>query len=259
MSGERYTYHYDDRRNFEQHAITATAVGWRVVSVQDAPNGSVDAWYERSSPVVPLQHLPTVQPAPRADIAPYPLPRAMPPVQAVAYQPPTQMQPYRAPAPPQQFQPPQSNYYVQQAAPPVQTIILIGQKSPNLFLRLVYFVCIGWWVSFIWSLIAWIFIDLIITMPLGLIMVNNLPFVATLKRQSSQFKVSVDGSVTTIQVTQKQQVPVIIRILFFLIIGWWFSGLWMLIAWLVGVTLIGIPLAFWMYNRVPAVTTLRQY
>ncbi len=32
-----------------------------------------------------------------------------------------------------------------------------------------------------------------------------------------------------------------IRGLWFLLIGWWASGLWMMIAWLISLTLIGLP------------------
>jgi hypothetical protein len=34
------------------------------------------------------------------------------------------------------------------------------------------------------------------------------------------------------------------------------SGVWMLLAYLAIITVIGLPLAFWIYGRVGAVTTL---
>ena len=51
----------------------------------------------------------------------------------------------------------------------------------------------------------------------------------------------------------------LLRALYFVLIGWWFSAGWLAVAWAASVTLIGIPLAIWMYNRVPAITTLRRY
>ena len=46
--------------------------------------------------------------------------------------------------------------------------------------------------------------------------------------------------------------------LIFVLIGWWFSGVWMAVAYVLLLTIIGIPGAFWMYNRIGAVTTLHR-
>ena len=51
----------------------------------------------------------------------------------------------------------------------------------------------------------------------------------------------------------------LLRVFYFLLIGWWLSGVWMLLAWFLGLTIIGLPLTIMMYDRVPAVTTLRRY
>ena len=48
----------------------------------------------------------------------------------------------------------------------------------------------------------------------------------------------------------------LIRALYFVLIGWWFSGLWMAVAYALLVSILGMPIAFWMYNRIGAVTTL---
>ena len=48
------------------------------------------------------------------------------------------------------------------------------------------------------------------------------------------------------------------RVIYFLLIGWWFSAIWMAAAYLVAVTIIGLPLALWLYNRIPWVLTLKQ-
>lgn len=38
--------------------------------------------------------------------------------------------------------------------------------------------------------------------------------------------------------------------------GLWFSGVWAAAAWLLCVTIVGLPLGLWMLNRLPQVVTL---
>jgi uncharacterized membrane protein YccF (DUF307 family) len=49
---------------------------------------------------------------------------------------------------------------------------------------------------------------------------------------------------------------IILRALYFVVFGLWFSGLWAAAAWLLCVTIIGLPLGLWMLNRLPQVVTL---
>jgi uncharacterized membrane protein YccF (DUF307 family) len=78
--------------------------------------------------------------------------------------------------------------------------------------------------------IAWLFIVLIVTMPLGLIMVNKLPFLVSLKQASVDYQVTVQGAVTRIRQVEKQQASMLLRVFYFLLVGCWLSGAWMLLA-----------------------------
>ena len=61
-----------------------------------------------------------------------------------------------------------------------------------------------------------------------------------------------------------EQLPFLLRAIYFVLIGWWMCGFWMAIGWALllagSLTLVLIPLtypiAFWLYGRVGAVTTL---
>ncbi len=140
-----------------------------------------------------------------------------------------------------------------------QVMFQTQRRSPNIILRLIYFVFIGWWASGLWMSLAWFFVVLIFTMPLGLVMVNKIPLIATLKAPSHEYLVAMQGAVMRIQEQSKRQIAWILRALYFIFIGWWASGLWMGLAWLLGLTIVGLPLTIWMYDRVPAITTLRRY
>jgi hypothetical protein len=54
------------------------------------------------------------------------------------------------------------------------------------------------------------------------------------------------------------QRPWPIRLLYFVLIGWWLSLLWSNAAWIISVTIIGLPIGIWMFNRLPALTTLMR-
>jgi uncharacterized membrane protein YccF (DUF307 family) len=48
-----------------------------------------------------------------------------------------------------------------------------------------------------------------------------------------------------------------VRALWFLFIGWWLSAIVVALAYLCCVTIIGLPVGFWLFNRLPVVLTLR--
>ncbi len=128
---------------------------------------------------------------------------------------------------------------------------LVAVRPPNLILRVLWLVLIGWWLTGILSAAAWALNATIIGLPLGLWIINRLPFVATLHPIATFYRVE-DGNV----VSAVSQRPFLIRAIYFLLIGWWLSGLWMAVAYAALITIIGLPVAFWMYGRIGAVTTL---
>ncbi|MCC6629507.1 MAG: YccF domain-containing protein [Chloroflexi bacterium] len=132
----------------------------------------------------------------------------------------------------------------------------VQQRQPGCLLTLIWFVLVGWWASALWIGLAWTLVVLIITMPLGLIMINMVPLVATLRQPATEYTVTAAGGLREQGIPQH---PFLLRALYFILIGWWLSAAWLAVSWAASVTLIGIPLAIWMYNRVPAITTLRRY
>ena len=63
----------------------------------------------------------------------------------------------------------------------------------------------------------------------------------------------------TIEVETKRDNPnLILRILWFVLIGWWLSALWLAIAWALNVSIIGMVVGFWMFDRTPAIVSLAR-
>ncbi|GAB4117589.1 MAG: hypothetical protein Fur005_36380 [Roseiflexaceae bacterium] len=128
-------------------------------------------------------------------------------------------------------------------------------RSPNLLIRILYFFFFGLWFSGIWAAIAWVLCVTVIGLPLGLWMLNRLPQVSTLKAQQDTLVVTSTGEVYR---NEAQQTPFLIRAIYFVLIGWWLSAIWISVAWALCASVIGILPGFWMINRVPGVITLAR-
>jgi uncharacterized membrane protein YccF (DUF307 family) len=122
-----------------------------------------------------------------------------------------------------------------------------------------WFIFIGSWLSAIWVTIAWVLIVLVVTMPIGLAMMHRVPRIATLRAPSREYIVATEGTAMRIQEVGIRQRPFLIRAVYFALIGWWFSALWIIVAWATTATIVLLPLSIWMMNRIPAVTTLQRY
>ncbi len=130
--------------------------------------------------------------------------------------------------------------------------VMVRPQSVNILLRVIYFIFVGWWLTAIVSAFAWFLNVTIIGLPLGLWLINRLPAIATLRPQGGEW--IVQGNMLHYQ--RQVQRPLWQRALYFVLVGWWFSGIWIALAYFALVTVIGLPLSFWMYGRIGAVTTL---
>lgn len=151
----------------------------------------------------------------------------------------------------------QQNVFVQPAAPNVVQVN-INQKQHGFFVRAVYFVFIGSWLGFFWLNLGFFLCFTVVLLPLGLVMLNRLPQVLTLRPSSQQVNVAVAGNVTTVSVGGPQQQNFLIRALYFVFIGFWLGYLWALVGYGLCLTLLGMPLGVIMLNRLPQVLTLRR-
>jgi uncharacterized membrane protein YccF (DUF307 family) len=146
------------------------------------------------------------------------------------------------------------------AAPTSPTTVVIQEGGPNLLIRIVWFLFIGWWLSGIVSGVAWLLNVTILGLPLGLYLLNRIPAVSTLKSPRKELLLTLDeaGTTTTAAAVRPSQRPFWQRALFFVLVGWWFSGVWMTLAWIASVTILGLPLGFWMYGATGKITTLKR-
>ncbi len=140
------------------------------------------------------------------------------------------------------------------------SVVVVQQRGGyGCLVTALWFIFVGWWLSLLWILIAWVLVLLVVTMPIGLVMINKLPKIVSLREPSHQFVAETEGLATRISETNLRQRPFVLRAVYFLLVGDWLSLIWMVVAWVIGITVVGLPLSIWMFNRVPAVTTLKRY
>jgi len=123
----------------------------------------------------------------------------------------------------------------------------------SLFVRAIWFVFIGWWLTPIVVNLAWFLNATIILLPIGIKLINLVPTVLTLKEPRG---VAVPDSASA---SGRGQRSLLVRALWFVFIGWWFSFLWANLAVLFALTIIGLPITLWMADRLPYVTSLYRF
>jgi hypothetical protein len=147
-------------------------------------------------------------------------------------------------------------------APAPSPVIVMAQQAagPGCLVRALYFVFVGLWLGAAWTGVAWFLLITVVGLPLGLLMLNRIPQVMTLKPIRTATQVTTTGGVVVVSQGQVAQQPFWLRAVYFVLVGWWLSGFWLLFAWgLIGVTFgLGLPLAFWMFDRTPAIVTLAR-
>jgi uncharacterized membrane protein YccF (DUF307 family) len=143
---------------------------------------------------------------------------------------------------------------------PGAVVVAETKSGPGLLVRALWFVVVGWWLTGIVSLVAWAAMVTIIGLPLGIWLVNRIPTTLTLRpRTSSVFQwVDASGQVRTAGVPIRQQ-PWWVRGLWFIVIGWWLSGIAMTVGLVLCVLIITMPIGLMLYNRVPFAASLYRY
>ena len=129
-------------------------------------------------------------------------------------------------------------------------------RQVPLLLRIIWFFVLGWELTGAWILIAWVLNATIIGLPVGLWMINRVPQVLTLKSRPGEWEIDLANGKS--RYVSAKQPPWLIRAIYFLLIGWWLSLFWAIVAWLFCITIIGLPIGVLMLHALPAVTTLQS-
>lgn len=210
------------------------------LSAPVSPAPAVPATPIVAAPAPPITPAPVYQPAPKPDAYNYTPPAA--PATSIANANATNVTYVN------------NNYY---AAPhPPLLVLAVG---PPFIVRALYFLLIGWWLTYLWVVFAWLLNLTVIGLPIGLTMLNLVPQVLTLEpiRRNFIAEYTASGRLIAREV-EIPQLPLLPRALYFFTIGWWASLAWLLVAATLCATILGLPLGIWMFHRSPTITTLRR-
>lgn len=127
------------------------------------------------------------------------------------------------------------------AAPPARIPLLA---------RALWFVFIGLWVGQLWLVIAWLLNLTLLGLPIGMWMLAQMPLVMTLRLDPVAPRPP--------RAPAADAAGFAVRAAYFVLVGWWLSLLWLMLAWALAATVIGLPIAFVMFERVGPIMTLGE-
>lgn len=129
------------------------------------------------------------------------------------------------------------------------TPVLVKER-PGCLLQLLWFVFVGWWLALFAVTFAYFMFALVITIPVGVLVLNALPELIALR--------AAPRVVTPYGVVQVQQHNILLRALWFVVVGWWLTAIALALGYALCLTIIGIPLGFVLFDAAPALLTLRR-
>ncbi|MFN2184621.1 MAG: YccF domain-containing protein [Anaerolineae bacterium] len=142
----------------------------------------------------------------------------------------------------------------------MSSVVVRGsEENPGCLIQLLWFVFVGWWAGQLWIALAWLLMITIVGIPLGVMMMNKVPQVIALRGETDAVTVTTVGGVTTVR--HGGSIPqhnLLLRAIYFVLIGWWLSAVWMEMAYAICLTIIGLPIGLWMFDKVPALVSLRR-
>lgn len=121
--------------------------------------------------------------------------------------------------------------------------------------RAVWFVFAGSWLACLWVVATWLVLCTVIGRTVAARMLDLMPSVLTLRPATA--------AVQRWQALGPASPPMLsgasgVRVAYFLLVGWWASLVWMILAYVISLTAVGIPVGNRMFALTPAIAYLQQ-
>jgi len=140
-----------------------------------------------------------------------------------------------------------------------QTVVAPQEQLPFL-VRAIWFILVGWWLTAIVIVLAYALAITVLGLPFAFALFNRIPAFLTLRRRTKTYQVETNAEGTR-YLTSKNvaQRPLLLRAIWFILVGWWFGLIWMVLAYALCILIVTMPFGLAMFNRVGAVMTLMRY
>ena len=140
-----------------------------------------------------------------------------------------------------------------------QAIVITRASGPSMLVRAVWYLFVGWWLTGIVISIAYVAALTLIGLPIAFWLFNRLPTALTLRARNKSYATELRNGVAYLVERNPIQLSMPMRAAYFVLVGWWAGAIWMGLAYVLCLTVIGIPLGLMMFNRVGGVMTLLRY
>lgn len=146
----------------------------------------------------------------------------------------------------------------QQAAPPQLMVLRDTKEGPGCLVQFLWFLVLGGVLSQAAILVGYLLTITVLLMPAGIWLLNKVPYLATLQSPPQELTVTQDGSVISVTRSSRQQRHWLSRLLYFLVIGFWFGFVVIELAWLLTATVLLSPLGLRLFAWSPTAISLRR-
>lgn len=122
-----------------------------------------------------------------------------------------------------------------------------------MFARLLYFLLIGWWLALLAVLTAYLLCISFLGLPLGVMIFNRLPTLLYLKEPGTPCEWGHDHRHVM------SELPLLLRALWFFVVGWHLGLIALAAGYVTALTVVGVPLSVYIFNRIPLMMTLSRH
>jgi uncharacterized membrane protein YccF (DUF307 family) len=124
--------------------------------------------------------------------------------------------------------------------------------APPIPARAVWFLLVGTWLSCLWVLATWAILCLFVFGQTATRMLTLIPSVLTLRPADNPPR-----SIIPVEPNYMSGISIASRVVYTVLVGWWASLIWMLAAYAISLTIIGIPIGYRMYSLAPTIALLQ--
>jgi uncharacterized membrane protein YccF (DUF307 family) len=142
--------------------------------------------------------------------------------------------------------------------PSAMPTVIAAKGGPGLVIRAIWFILIGWWATGILLSVAWLLSLTIILLPIAYVLFNVVPTVLTLRPRRTHITTEVRDGVMHITHGNIPQRTFLLRAVWFVLVGWWLSAVFIVVGYALCLTVILIPVGVMVLNRIPEGMTLRR-